>query len=104
MATKIQIRRLLDAERTGITFDAGMPVYTLDTRKLYLGDGVTAGGREACLLPEEVEALYTPLEAANYRFKNGTLQLRHPSENTWHDLTVTGSPGSEELDVGPADT
>ena len=40
----LRIRRGTDAERTGITFLEGELVYTTDTKKLYLGDGTTAGG------------------------------------------------------------
>ena len=40
----LRIRRGTDAERTGVTFLEGELVYTTDTKKLYLGDGTTAGG------------------------------------------------------------
>jgi hypothetical protein len=43
----LRIRRGTDAHRTsngGVTFDLGELVYTTDTKKLYVGDGVTAGG------------------------------------------------------------
>lgn len=39
-----QIRRGLDADRIGIVFQDGEPVYSKDTKKLYIGDGVTPGG------------------------------------------------------------
>jgi hypothetical protein len=41
----LRIRRGTTAQRTGITFDLGEIVYTTDTQKLYIGDGVTAGGK-----------------------------------------------------------
>ena len=41
----LRIRRGTNAQRTGITFDLGEIVYTTDTQKLYIGDGVTAGGK-----------------------------------------------------------
>lgn len=41
----LRIRRGTDAQRQGITFDLGEPVFTTDTQKLYIGDGVTAGGK-----------------------------------------------------------
>lgn len=40
----LRIRRGTDAQRSGVTFDQGEIVYTTDTKKLYVGDGVTAGG------------------------------------------------------------
>ena len=42
----LQIRRGTDAERLGITPLAGELIYTTDTKKLYVGDGVTAGGNQ----------------------------------------------------------
>jgi len=40
----LQLRRGTDAQRTGVTFASGEPVWTTDTNKLYVGDGVTPGG------------------------------------------------------------
>ena len=40
------LRRGLDADRTGITPADGELVYTTDTKKVYVGDGTTAGGNE----------------------------------------------------------
>lgn len=47
--TKIVVRRGTDAQRrlanaTGITFDLGEPVYVTDTKRMFIGDGATAGG------------------------------------------------------------
>lgn len=42
----LQIRRGTDAERQGITPLAGELIYTTDTKKLYVGDGITAGGNQ----------------------------------------------------------
>ena len=42
----LQIRRGTDAERQGITPLAGELIYTTDTKKLYVGDGTTAGGNQ----------------------------------------------------------
>lgn len=44
MAQKIQIRRGVEAQRPLITPDAGEPLFTTDTKQLFIGDGVTAGG------------------------------------------------------------
>jgi len=40
----IQLRRGLEADRLSITPASGEPIWTTDTKKLYIGDGVTAGG------------------------------------------------------------
>ena len=40
----LRIRRGTDAQRQTLTFDQGEVVYTTDTKKVYIGDGVTAGG------------------------------------------------------------
>jgi hypothetical protein len=39
----LRIRRGTDAQRQGTQFDLGEPVFTTDTKKLYIGDGVTQG-------------------------------------------------------------
>jgi hypothetical protein len=40
----LRIRRGTDLERIGIVFVEGELVYSTDTKRLYIGDGVTAGG------------------------------------------------------------
>jgi len=40
----LQFRKVLEEQRLTFTPVIGEPVYTLDTRRLYLGDGVTPGG------------------------------------------------------------
>jgi hypothetical protein len=65
MATKIQLRRGTDAQRLTKVFDVGEPVVTTDTKKLYIGDGVTTGGVEVGgVTTAEVEALISAHEAA----------------------------------------
>jgi len=41
----LRIRRGTDAQRQTLTFDQGEVVYTTDTKKVYVGDGITAGGQ-----------------------------------------------------------
>lgn len=41
----LRIRRGTEAQRVGQTFDLGEIVYITDSYKLYVGDGVTAGGK-----------------------------------------------------------
>lgn len=48
----LQLRRGSDAQRVAITFAEGEIVYTTDTKKLYVGDGVTAGGISATEYPD----------------------------------------------------
>jgi hypothetical protein len=40
----LQLRRGIEADRTGYTFVQGEPIYTTDTKELFIGDGFTAGG------------------------------------------------------------
>jgi len=40
----LRLRRGLDIERQSITFAEGEPLYTTDTKQLYVGDGSTVGG------------------------------------------------------------
>ena len=40
----LRIKRGTDADRTGYTPESGEPIWTIDTNKLYIGDGATAGG------------------------------------------------------------
>ena len=40
----LQFRRGTDSDRLGITPDIGEPIYTTDSKRLYVGDGATVGG------------------------------------------------------------
>jgi hypothetical protein len=42
----LRIRRGTDTQRTGIVFDAGELIYTTNTKRLFVGDGVTSGGTD----------------------------------------------------------
>jgi len=44
MATQILLKRGLEADRTSFTPAQGEPIYTTDSKRLYLGDGTTPGG------------------------------------------------------------
>lgn len=44
MANKFQIKRGLETNRSGQTPASGEPLWTTDGKKLYVGDGSTAGG------------------------------------------------------------
>ena len=41
----LKIRRGTESDRASVTFDQGELVYTTDTYKLYIGDGISAGGK-----------------------------------------------------------
>ena len=44
MASKIQIKRGLEANRSSLTPDIGELIITTDTKKIYFGSGSVAGG------------------------------------------------------------
>jgi hypothetical protein len=44
MATKIYLRRGLNSELTAVVLESGEPGWTTDEKRLYIGDGSTAGG------------------------------------------------------------
>lgn len=48
----LQLRRGTDAERKLVTFAEGELIYTTDTKKVFVGDGVTLGGKFAGSLAE----------------------------------------------------
>ena len=56
----LQIRRGTEAQRAVLTGVAGELLYTTDTKKLYVGDGVTAGGTVVAidLTGAEIKSLY----------------------------------------------
>lgn len=62
MATKIQLRRGTDAQRLTKVFDVGEPVFTTDTKMLYIGDGSTTGGVPAGADTASIEARLDALE------------------------------------------
>ena len=65
----LQIRRGTEAQRAVLTGVAGELLYTTDTKKLYVGDGVTAGGTEAGIteIPNLDASKITTGELANAR-------------------------------------
>ena len=48
--TKILFRRGSDSQRQTVIFQTGEPAYTVDTRRLFIGDGVTYGGVPASIV------------------------------------------------------
>jgi hypothetical protein len=64
----IQVRRGLEADRLSITPDMGEPLFTTDTKKLYIGDGATPGGIE-------VDMSGSPAPVQSVAGKTGTVTL-----------------------------
>lgn len=64
----IQVRRGLEAYRLSITPDMGEPLFTTDTKKLYIGDGATPGGIE-------VDLSGSPAPVQSVAGKTGTVTL-----------------------------
>ena len=63
----LQFRRGTDAQRTTITPDAGEPLWTTNTNRLYVGDGVTPGG-VAVEIPLPSTGTFTSLTVTNIHF------------------------------------
>ena len=51
---KIQLKQGLEANRTSIVPDVGEPIYTTDTKSIFIGDGVTHGGNSLVLSKADV--------------------------------------------------
>ena len=68
----LRIRRGLSADRTTITPEQGEFLYTTDTYQVYMGDGVTAGGRPLYTLTSLGAIGLTDLSALSPLFYNNT--------------------------------
>lgn len=67
----LRIRRGIEADRTGYFFLEGEPVYTTDTKQVYIGDGVTAGGIGlAPLVHTHTTAAITDIQITSVTDKN----------------------------------
>lgn len=82
----LQLRRGSDAERIAITFAEGELVYTTDTKKIWIGDGVTAGGVN---VTAEVELSPSQLDK-NLSLNNFTINGTGTIDITG-DITTTGN-------------
>lgn len=72
MPRKLQIKRGLNSGRTGITPDSGELIYTLDTKRVFVGDNATPGGIGLAPLDSnsKIDTAYLPeaiLGALNYQ-------------------------------------
>ena len=82
---KILFRQGTNSERLNVVFNSGEPAFTNDTRRLFIGDGVTTGGILAgnlfkgtatnitSLAPAEIgDTAYNSDTKILYRLKSGT--------------------------------
>jgi hypothetical protein len=100
----LQLRRGLNADRIATTFAEGEPVWTTDTNKLYVGDGVTPGaiaigGDQSLNTNSNVTfnsaLIATTATVATLKFGDGTTMTTAAtggggaSTSTYYNLTVT---------------
>jgi len=105
----MQLRRGTNATRTGITPLAGEPIYTTDTKLLYIGDGTTAGGNLVSAAPggstTQVQANvsgaftgYSQFIVDNSGVNSAFVQIASPS-NTKPALQLTSNGASQTANV-----
>ena len=115
----LQLRRGSNAERIGTTFAVGEPVWTTDTNKLYIGDGVSPGaiavGSDQSLnttsnVTFNSALISTTATVATLKFGDGTTMTTAAtggggaSTSTYYNLTVTnilsvGDPAGAQLNI-----
>ena len=88
----LQFRKVLEEQRLTFTPVIGEPVYTLDTRRLYLGDGVTPGGVNIISNITVQDFVNAELDEDN--LKDGDFLWYSDAENKWkigkHPLETSG--------------
>ena len=78
----LRIRRGTDAQRTSLTFDLGELVWTTDSQKLYVGDGITAGGINAMATMAGTGFTFNPTtQRIDFSVPNLNLNTSEVSEN-----------------------
>ena len=101
----LQIRRGTEAQRATLTGVAGELLYTTDTKKLYVGDGVTAGGTEVALTGAEIKSLYEAEANAFTDTKNTKLDgietgaTATPAQ-AGHNVIINGSMVLDQRNAG----
>jgi hypothetical protein len=114
----LQLRRGLNADRISTTFAEGEPVWTTDTNKLFVGDGVTPGaiaigGNQDLNTNSNVTfnsaLIATTATVATLKFGDGTTMTTAAtggsgSTSTYYNLTVTntlsvGDPAGSQLNI-----
>ena len=108
---KLLVRRGNDYDRTQITLDAGELGYTTDTKRLYIGDGSTAGGNIIGNIYKGKVANVTSLApgvVGDYAFETSSNQLKVLIQNTgsaaadWYGMGNVLSAGNTTINVDSA--
>lgn len=82
----LQIRRGSDVDRQSIIPKAGEPIFTTDTKKLYIGDGSTAGG----IIVDTTTGLSNVVDDATPQL-GGNLDLNNNDIVGTGNINITGS-------------
>jgi len=90
----LQIRRGTDADRQGITPKAGEPIFTTDTKKLYVGDGTTAGG----VAVDTTAGLNDLIEDTTPQL-GGNLDLNNKNITGTGNINITGEVSATSIDL-----
>lgn len=118
MANKIQFRRGTTTQRTAVVLDSGEPGWDTDQKRLYVGDGVTAGGVPALAFSKgHIEGLTLEwLSGTGLRVSSGSAYIPSLgyavdvpsaitkssltlSANTWYHVYLFLNAGSPDIEV-----
>jgi hypothetical protein len=105
---KLLVRRGIDIDRKNVVLSEGELGYTTDTKKLYIGDGQTAGGvlvggnrvlsptNNILSLTDIVEGdiVYSPSDGKLYRFKGGV----NDALSDWEIIGSNYNAGDSTID------
>jgi hypothetical protein len=112
--SKIKVRRGTDAQRKTVIFDQGELAHTLDTKRLFIGDGVTIGGNVVGSKIHSITTNYYTLSTINaevndiVNVNNKFYQLtasNYSNINSWADVgtkinsSILNYNSSNQLDV-----
>ena len=90
----LQIRRGTDTERQGITPKAGEPIFVTDTKKLFIGDGSTAGGVQV----DTTAGLSNVIEDTSPQL-GGTLDLNNQNITGTGNINISGIISASAMDL-----
>ena len=90
----LQIRRGTDVDRQGITPKAGEPIFTTDTKKLYIGDGTTAGG----IIVDTTSGISNVLEDTSPQL-GGNLDMNNNDITGTGNIAITGEISATAIDL-----
>lgn len=95
----LQFRKVTEEQRLTITPVIGEPLYTIDTKKFYIGDGVTVGG--ISIISSIAVQDYFNVDLQDGNIKDGDFLYYDATENKWklgkHALLT-----SDLIDVTPS--